>query len=177
MRTFAREILRFMQVIERIIDAIMQPIVFVLMASLIGVITLQIVSRVFFSAVSWTEEVARFLLIWLTFFAATLAYQRGRHIAVTFVIDLLPASLRRFGQMLAALVVIGFTLTLVDVGLTYMELQSFQRSASLRIQMTYVYLVIPVTAGIIAWSALVDFFELLLNNHLSPDQHSEHPPS
>ncbi|MDX5433777.1 MAG: TRAP transporter small permease subunit, partial [Halomonas sp.] len=59
---------------ERALDAVIQPIVFLGMAALIGVITLQIVSRVFFTAVGWTEEVARFLLIWITFLGATLAF-------------------------------------------------------------------------------------------------------
>ncbi|WP_231489591.1 TRAP transporter small permease [Billgrantia saliphila] len=148
---------------ERALDAAIQPIVFLGMAALIGVITLQIVSRVFFTAVGWTEEVARFLLIWITFLGAALAYQRGRHIAVTFVVDALPARLRQLARIAAVLVALGFLVALIFIGYRYMQAQSFQRSASLRISMTYIYAVIPLSASIMSWYALVDVFELVVN--------------
>ncbi len=94
-----------------------------------------------FSAVGWTEEVARFLLVWITFLAGTLAFQRGRHIAVSFAVDALPLPMRY----------------------RYMQVQGFQKSASLRLSMTYVYAVMPLAAGIMAWYALVDMVEVLVN--------------
>ncbi len=147
---------------ERFLDAVIQPIVFLGMAALIGVITLQIVSRVFFTAVSWTEEVARFLLIWITFLGATLAFQRGRHIAITFIVDALPLRLAQLARIAAVAVALCFMLALVVIGYRYMQVQSFQRSASLRLSMTYVYAVIPVSAAIMAWYALIDIVELII---------------
>nr|WP_284047695.1 TRAP transporter small permease [Halomonas gemina] len=132
------------------------------MAALIGVITLQVVSRVFFTAVGWTEEVARFLLVWITFLAATLAFRRGRHIAVTFVVDALPGLPRRLARIVALLVALGFLAALVTIGMEYMQVQSFQKSASLRLSMTWVYAVIPLAAAIMAWYALVDIVALAL---------------
>ncbi len=160
----ARFLLRPLQFSERALDAVMQPVVFAGMAALIGVITLQIISRVFFTAVGWTEEVARFLLVWITFLGATLAFQRGRHIAVTFVVDALPLHLRRLARIAALLVSLGFMVALVVIGYRYMQVQSFQKSASLRLSMTWVYAVIPIAAAIMAWYALVDLVELLLGH-------------
>nr|WP_251040923.1 MULTISPECIES: TRAP transporter small permease [unclassified Halomonas] len=156
--------------IERGLDAIIQPVVFAGMAALIGVITLQIVSRVFFSAVGWTEEVARFLLVWITFLAGTLAFQRGRHIAVTFVVDALPGRLRQIAKLAALLIVLAFMIALIVIGYRYMQVQSFQKSASLRLSMTYVYAVMPICAAIMAWYALVDIVELLINGETAQPQ-------
>ncbi|MBF57987.1 TRAP transporter small permease [Halomonas sp. FeN2] len=155
---------------ERFLDAILQPVVFAGMAALIGVITLQIVSRVLFTAVGWTEEVARFLLVWITFLAGTLAFQRGRHIAVTFVVDALPGRLRQIARLAALLVVLAFMITLIVIGYRYMQVQSFQKSASLRLSMTYVYAVMPICAAIMAWYALVDIIELLINGETTQPQ-------
>ncbi|UDM07089.1 TRAP transporter small permease [Halomonas sp. NyZ770] len=160
---FAQPLLTLLQRIERGLDAIIQPVVFAGMAALIGVITLQIVSRVFFSAVGWTEEVARFLLVWITFLAGTLAFQRGRHIAVTFAVDALPLPLRKLARLAALAIVLAFMITLVVIGHRYMQVQSFQKSAALRLSMTYVYAVIPLSAGIMAWYALVDMIEVLVH--------------
>lgn len=163
MISFAQPLLTLLQRIERGLDAIIQPVVFAGMAALIGVITLQIVSRVFFSAVGWTEEVARFLLVWITFLAGTLAFQRGRHIAVTFAVDALPLPLRKLARLAALAIVLAFMVTLVVIGHRYMQVQSFQKSAALRLSMTYVYAVIPLSAGIMAWYALVDMIEVLVH--------------
>lgn len=163
MMPFAQPLLTLLQRIERGLDAIIQPVVFAGMAALIGVITLQIVSRVLFSAVGWTEEVARFLLVWITFLAGTLAFQRGRHIAVTFAVDALPLPLRKLARLAALAIVLAFMVTLVVIGHRYMQVQSFQKSAALRLSMTYVYAVIPLSAGIMAWYALVDIIEVLVH--------------
>ena len=170
MANMTQPLLTLLRRIERGLDAIIQPVVFAGMAALIGVITLQIVSRVLFSAVGWTEEVARFLLVWITFLAGTLAFQRGRHIAVTFAVDALPVSLRQFARLLALGIVLAFMITLVVIGYRYMQVQSFQKSASLRLSMTYVYAVIPISAAIMAWYAVVDILELLINGEPTPAQ-------
>ncbi|MGM0534834.1 MAG: TRAP transporter small permease [Pseudomonadota bacterium] len=173
----AISLLRPLQWSERALDAVIQPLVFTAMAALIGVITLQIVSRVVFTAVGWTEEVARFLLIWITFLGATLAFQRGRHIAVTFVVDALPGRLQRLLRIAATLVVLGFLLALLAIGWEYMQAQSFQKSASLRLSMTWVYAVIPLAAGIMAWYAVIDLAKLLAGNDSRADSGAEEPPA
>jgi len=168
--TTTQPLLKLLRRIERGLDAIIQPVVFAGMAALIGVITLQIVSRVLFTAVGWTEEVARFLLVWITFLAGTLAFQRGRHIAVTFVVDALPGRLRQIASIAALLIVLAFMITLIVIGYRYMQVQSFQKSASLRLSMTYVYAVMPICAAIMAWYALVDIIELLLGDETTHAQ-------
>jgi TRAP-type C4-dicarboxylate transport system permease small subunit len=168
--TITQPLLRLLRRIERGLDAIIQPVVFVGMAALIGVITLQIVSRVLFTAVGWTEEVARFLLVWITFLAGTLAFQRGRHIAVAFAVDALPGRLRQVARVIALLIVLAFMITLIVIGYRYMQVQSFQKSASMRLSMTYVYAVMPICAAIMAWYSLVDILELLLNGETSQPQ-------
>lgn len=102
--------------------------------------------------------------------AGTLAFQRGRHIAVTFVVDALPGRLCQIARIAALLVVLAFMITLIVIGYRYMQVQSFQKSASLRLSMTYVYAVMPICAAMMAWYALVDIIELLINGKTSQPQ-------
>ena len=147
--------------VDRIVGAILGPVVVAGMVALTFVISLQIVSRVFFTSVTWTEEVARFLLIWITFLGATLAFQQGRHIAVQLARDSLPANLRRIVIGAGILVSIAFLGTLTWIGWRYMDLQSFQRSPSLRIPMNNIYLVMPVASGLMAAMSCIDLVRLL----------------
>ena len=45
----------------------------------------QIVCRTFFTSLSWSDEVTRYLLIWSTFLGATCVYRHGGNIAITFI--------------------------------------------------------------------------------------------
>jgi TRAP-type C4-dicarboxylate transport system permease small subunit len=146
--------------IERGIDAVIRRAAFVALAGMIVVITLQIIFRVFFDAISWSEEVARYLLVWTTFLGATLAWYRGRHIAVTFVIESLPGVVGRIARTIAEIISIAFFGIVIVVGIRYMSAQSFQVSASLRLPMPIVYTIIPVTAAVMLFYAIVDLIEI-----------------
>ncbi|KDE41160.1 TRAP-type C4-dicarboxylate transport system, small permease component [Nitrincola lacisaponensis] len=156
--------IRLLHRIEQGVGLILKPTIVLGMLALITVITLQIVSRVFFNAVPWTEEVARFLLIWITFLGGALAFQQGRHIAVNFAVDALPASLRHWAKGLACLILLAFMAKLAMIGYEYMQVQSFQRSPSLRWSMSYVYAVMPISAALIFFYALVDLLELIFKS-------------
>ncbi|MBG21542.1 MAG: C4-dicarboxylate ABC transporter permease [Rhizobiales bacterium] len=153
--------LKVLEWIDRMVAVILRPVVFAGMIALAAVITLQIVSRVFFTSFAWTEEVARFLLIWIAFLGAALAFQQGRHIAVTFVRDLMPLNLRRIITGAGILVAIAFLVTLAMIGWKYSGIQSFQKSPSLRISMFWVYLVMPASAAIMTFLSVVDLVRLL----------------
>lgn len=162
--------IQLLQKIEQGIGFLLKPIIVLGMLALIGVITLQIISRVLFNAVPWTEEVARFLLIWITFLGAALAFQQGRHIAVSFVVDAFAPKVKHLAKLLASLIIIAFMGALVVIGYEYMQVQSFQRSPSLRWSMTYIYAVMPISAALICYYACVDFLTLIFKPELASRQ-------
>ena len=57
--------------------------------------TLQVVTRVFFTALSWSEEITCFLLVYASLVGAAVAFKRGSHIAVTFIVQRLPAGVQK----------------------------------------------------------------------------------
>ena len=130
------------------VDRAMVGMVFLIMAGLVIVTTLQVVFRVAFNALTWSEELSRYLLVWGTFFGATLAYKRGNHIAVTFVIDFFPTKLRVWFNILTYLLSLAFCYIVVQQGLSMIQMQVFQVSPALQLPMKYVYWSIPVSFGI-----------------------------
>lgn len=134
--------------LSNIVDRAMVGIVFLIMAGLVIVTTLQVVFRVAFNALTWSEEMSRYLLVWGTFFGATLAYKRGNHIAVTFIIDFFPVKLRVWFNILTYILSLAFCVIIVQQGLTMIQMQVFQVSPALQLPMKYVYWSIPVSFGI-----------------------------
>jgi TRAP-type transport system small permease protein len=57
-------------------------------------VTLGVVTRALGDPLIWTDEVARFLMIWLAVLGWVLASRKRIHIRIRFFVDLLPAALR-----------------------------------------------------------------------------------
>jgi TRAP-type C4-dicarboxylate transport system permease small subunit len=142
------QINKLINTLSNIVDRAMVGMVFLIMAGLVIVTTLQVVFRVAFNALTWSEEMSRYLLVWGTFFGATLAYKRGNHIAVTFVIDFFPTKLRVWFNILTYLLSLAFCYIVVQQGLKMIQMQVFQVSPALQLPMKYVYWSIPVSFGI-----------------------------
>ena len=91
---------------------------------------------------------SRYLLVWGTFFGATLAYKRGNHIAVTFIIDFFPTRLRVWFNVFTYLLSLAFFAVVAQQGLNMISMQVFQVSPALGMPMQYVYWSIPLSLGI-----------------------------
>jgi TRAP-type C4-dicarboxylate transport system permease small subunit len=135
-----------------ILDAILKNVLIVLMAAMVTAVSWQVISRyVFSSPSSWTEEVARFLLIWIGVLGAAYAFRTGVHLGL----DILPKKLTgRSAELLkqfTAFVVVLFAMTVLVIGggsLVSLTWELRQYSAVLGLPIAFVYSVIP-TAGVL----------------------------
>jgi len=102
-----------------------------LLALLLGLIVVIMFAQVLFryvfnNSLAWSEELIRFLFVWLTFFGGALVIRDKAHIAVEFFIERLPAKffgyLKIFnlvfvGAFLVAMTIIGFNWVYYSRGL------------------------------------------------------------
>jgi len=142
------KLLALFEGISNRVDRMVRWVLFLLILGMITAITLQIIFRVFFDSLVWTEEISRYLLVWSTFLGATMAYYRGMHINVTFVVDAMPQKIQKSVQTLAILASMVFFALAIKYGIDYMTIQIFQVSAALRVPMKWVYLVMPLSFAI-----------------------------
>ena len=152
---------RIIEKISLTIDNAIKYITFLAIICMIIAITMQIIFRVFFDALSWSEEAARYLLVWSTFLGATMAYKRGMHIAVTFLIDAFPSAARKILQIISHVLAAVFFAVIIVYGIKYMQMQSTQVSASLRLPMKYIYFIIPFSGAVMGIHALTKIVEVL----------------
>jgi TRAP-type C4-dicarboxylate transport system permease small subunit len=123
----------------------------------LGGMTLLIVLQVFFRYVlelplAWTEELARFLFIWMTFVASVVAAIRGQHIAVELIVEKLPSVGEKAAGVFGNLVSAAFFGIISFYCISLWDRISLQRSPVLMIPMSYVYL------GIILGSIFMALF-------------------
>ncbi len=97
----------------------------------------------------WTEELARYLFVWVTFLGATAIYPTGENIVVDLILRIAPARSLRFLSVFAH-VVVGLTAVfMVTQGIAIMEKTMTQRSSVMQIPFGLIYSVIPISGAIL----------------------------
>lgn len=142
------------------LDKICCWIVVLTMGGMVFFTSVQIIARVFFQALSWSEEITRYLLVWSTFIGAGCVYKRGGHINVTFIQDLFKGKAKKYVHMLVHLLCSVFFAIAVYFGIKYLGKQGSQLSAALRIPMNMMYMAIPLGCGIMLLHSVSALFEV-----------------
>ncbi len=129
-------------------------VVLVLFWVLAGVVFLQFFSRyVLNDSIGWTEEIARYLLIGVTFAGAALAVRKNSHITVEFFYRYLPGAWGRgFSTLVDLLRVVFFAMaTWITAKLA---LKTNQKMASIELGKDVVYWVVFVAFLVMTFYAL-----------------------
>lgn len=95
-------------------------------------------------SIEWAEEVARYLMVWLTFLGAGPVLRYGGHIAVENLQDSLPERAAVALRVLIAALLFGFFGFMVWVGIGYVERAQYQLTPTTQISMAWVYAAMPV---------------------------------
>lgn len=141
-----------MKKIVHVLDVVLKNALIVLMVAMVASVSWQVISRyVFSSPSSWTEEIARFLMIWIGLLGAAYAFRTGVHLGL----DILPQKLSgRSAEILkqftvAAVVLFSVTVLIVGGGsLVLLTWELRQYSAVMGLPIALVYSVAP-TAGVL----------------------------
>ena len=65
---------------------------------------------------AWTEELARFLFLWIVFLGAAYLFRGNNHIAITFFIDMFPRRVRLAAYVAMQLCILLFVVTVAWLG-------------------------------------------------------------
>ena len=118
------------------------------MAIMLITIFCQVVTRYCFNYTpEWSEELARFLFVYVVFLGSALIMGESGHLAVEFLPEKFKG--RPFGKFLQIVSLVAgyaFVALLFFQGAKMTEVMTFQESPGLGISMSYVYAVIPVSS-------------------------------
>lgn len=115
------------------------------LAAMAGVVFANVALRYVANAsIPWADEVARYLMIWMTFLGAGLVLRQGGHVAITSLRDALPGRLQVALRAALVVMLMGFFAYMVWVGWDYMQRARFQRTPALRLSFRLVYAAMPI---------------------------------
>jgi TRAP-type C4-dicarboxylate transport system permease small subunit len=98
-------------------------------------------------SIEWAEEVARHLMIWLTFLGIGPVLRHGGHIAIENLQDALPGRVAVLMRALVALLLCALLVVFVLQGLEYMDRTQYQRTPATQISFAWIYAALPLGAA------------------------------
>ena len=122
-------------------------------------------------SIEWAEEVARYLMVWLTFIGAGPVLRYGGHIAVENLQDALPKKAAILVRIFIAILIFGFFAFMIYYGALYVERAHFQMTPTTQISMGWVYASIPVGGVILLINWLFIVRDYVLNRQFASDEH------
>jgi TRAP-type transport system small permease protein len=127
----------------------------VLLAVLVVTTVLQVLSRyVLQRPIDWTEEVARYVFVWVAMIGAGAAARDRVHFFVDLFLERVPSSVRRASAVALGLVSSTFLLIVAWAGFELAISNQAQESPVLNVPMSVPYLAIPVGLALMAMFTL-----------------------
>jgi TRAP-type C4-dicarboxylate transport system permease small subunit len=159
------------------LDRFFRAFLALLIATMVLCVTWQIVSRYMMGDPSkWTEELSRFLLIWIGLLGGSYAYHMKMHLGL----DLLSAKLTGRIKLLHSIfihgVVIVFSAAVLVVGglnIVQMTAELKQYSAALGVPMSVVYYSLPISGVMFIVYALIAIVELVVDKNPNDPENPE----
>ncbi|MGL4367667.1 MAG: TRAP transporter small permease [Brevinemataceae bacterium] len=145
------------------LDTFLFYILFLLLGLLLFCVCWQVFSRYFLRMpATFTEELVRFVLIWVGFLGAAYGFGNHKHLSLTFFIEQFPVSVRIIARIASILLIMVLSvLLLMWGGFRMIQVTHSQFSSVLNIRMSYVYMVIPFAGIMILLYQIFDLISLI----------------
>lgn len=137
----------------RLLDRGLEALACVLLVALFGTVLLGVGTRAAGEPLIWTDEGARFLMIWLASTGWIIAGRRRAHVRIRFFQALLPSGPQRVVEAAIRLAMAGFGLVIASYAVVLVERNAELDATSLPLSMAWFYLpLVPAGAALLLQS-------------------------
>jgi TRAP-type C4-dicarboxylate transport system permease small subunit len=122
-------------------------------------------------SIEWAEEVARYMMVWLTFLGAGPVLRYGGHIAVENLQDSVPLAWARAIRVFIAVMLTVFFSFIIWYGVIYVDRVQFQMTPTTQVSMSWVYAAMPVGGALLLLHWLLIVRDYVLTRTFASDSH------
>jgi TRAP-type C4-dicarboxylate transport system permease small subunit len=102
------------------------------------------------SSLTWYDEFASYMLVWLTFYGMVVADYQRRHIGFDLLVNKLAPPARKIVDVVAEIAVLGFQFVLFYYGWVLTERMGDETAISLTwVKVSWINSVLPITGGLV----------------------------
>jgi len=153
--------LNFIHKVNRILKYIVS-LVFIILSILV---ILQVITRFIVDyPLSWTEEISKYLMIYIVFLGSALAMRNHQHIAIDFLPEVLGGKNKHRLTVIVLWICILFFGALTYYGSILTVIVVGQASPTLQFSMSLAYAAVPIGSILMLLNAVAMLVEMRLNN-------------
>ncbi|WP_436859349.1 TRAP transporter small permease [Citrobacter tructae] len=160
-----------MNTLRKGLDVVLGSVCCLVLAIMVGIACWQVISRYILGVPSTiTEEMLRFLLVWVSMLGMAYVAGKKQHISLTILLDKVSPELRRWWDITLQIIFIAFSIwVLIIGGLKISAISMLQISPALGIPMGKVYYALPCAGVLIILYGLLNIAESLKAPHSASD--------
>jgi len=152
--------------IERVLEGfcqLLRILVGFLIAALIVPVFMQVLARYtgLIPTYLWTEELAKFIFIWIVMLGSMIAVWEGTHFDVRVIRDARSPLGKLLQDGFVLLMICIFAVLFARFGIDYAKFGSIQTSVMMQINMLWVYITVPLAGFVWAFFALYRLWEVV----------------
>jgi C4-dicarboxylate transporter DctQ subunit len=156
MNTFLRAVTKIDNLLAKTEAAVIIAMVVVMTV----VVFLQVVYRyVLAQPLHWSEELARYLFVWLSILGATLGLQRRGHFGLDVFFRMFPRKMKQSMGFFIYFLIGAVIFVILVQGITLVEKTASQESPAMGISMSWAYACLPVGGALMAIHLVVIFLK------------------
>jgi len=139
-----------------------------LVVALLICVALGVVTRALGDPLIWTDELSRFLMVWLAVFGWVLASRKRIHVRIRFFQDRLPKGTHKLVEIAiqSAMLLLGALIAIYGVGLIGKNLDL--EATSLPISMSWLYAPLVLGGAVTALQGAIELIETLKRPRVPP---------
>lgn len=154
--------------IERVLEGfcqLLRVLIGVLIAALIVPVFMQVLARYtgIIPTYLWTEELAKFIFIWIVMLGSMIAVWEGTHFDVRVIRDARSPLGKLLQDGFVLVMICIFALLFARFGIDYAKFGSIQTSVMMQINMLWVYITVPLAGFVWAIFAFYRLWQVLRN--------------
>ena len=138
-----------------------------LFAVMVVVIFVQVIMRyVFNNSLYWSEELGKFIFVWISWLGISLGERYGEHIKITMLVDRFPHRVAQIFNIISEIIVIGICAVTLYYGVTLVFSQMGTRYAGIKISGAWGYAAVVVGCALMILRSIagtIKSVKLLIN--------------
>jgi len=146
------------------IDRILANVLIIIMAVMVVNVLWQVCSRYLLQTPSsFTDELARYLMIWIGILGAAYVAGQNNHVAINVISKQFSLKTQNNLKIIVAVVIILFCIAAMVIGgsrLVYITHVLNQKSPALQLPLAFVYVVIPLSGLLIIYYKISDIIKI-----------------
>ena len=120
------------------------------------IVMLQIVCRYILNdSPAWTEEVARYIQVWIILFGSPVCIQKSSHLSIDYLKDSISLGVRKLLQFISYVMISLFSVSIIVFGIQFILKVGYQNTPATQIPLGFIYMAFPIAGTLMLIESLI----------------------